>query len=286
MHTFDLQVPPELKRLQCWFGKVISTPLGPDCTIAKFGPNKCKMDKEAARFVVKSQTLQPEQRMEIYNQQYWFRLINTMQDFYPLLVRLFGYTDFNESIAIPYLKDHPPQDWSLNPLGDKLPDWIKLNYKLEDRQLVFDAAQLDQDFHQVFFPKRIVLEETVTEDFLEKPLILQPHVTLHNLPYNLFSFRRDLLMESPDYWIENPFPELPKGEFHFCLFRNRSSNIQWRVISPVELLLMKELQKGITLDDLCEFLENQEESIRAEAETSLETWFKDWTLHGIIAAKD
>lgn len=286
MQTFDPRVPQELKRVQSWFGQVISTPLGPNCTIAKFGPNKCQISKEAARFVVKSATLKPEERVEIYNQQYWFRLINTLQDFFPLLVRLFGYDDFNESIAIPYLKKNPPHHWSLNELGKQLPDWIKSNYKLEDRQLVFDAARLDQAFHDIFFFKKMDPPSNLTEEFLEKKLILQPHVSLHSLPYNLFAFRRELLLNTVEYWIENPFPDLAKGDFRFCMFRNRSSSIIWKELSNPEMILLKELQKGKTLDELCDFLEKQDEDIKSAAEISLESWFKEWTLHGLITIKE
>lgn len=286
MPTFDPHVPPELKRVQSWFGQVISTPLGPEYTIAKFGPNKCPIAKEAARFVVKSPTLKPEERVEIYNQQYWYRLINTLQDFFPLLVRLFGYSDFNESIAIPYLREHRPHHWSLNVLGDHLPDWIQSHYKLEDRQLVFDAAKLDQAFHNIFFVKKMDPPANLTEEFLEKTLILQPHVSMHSLPYNLFAFRKELLLNTPEHWIDNPFPELAKGDFRFSLFRNRFSSIIWKEISEAEMILLKELQKGRTLDELCDFLECQDDEIKNAAEDSLESWFKEWTLHGLITTKE
>lgn len=282
MQTFDPKVPLELKRMQSWFGQVISSPLGPNLNIAKYGPNQCQMSKEAARFVVQSKTLKPEQRVEIYNQQYWYRLINTLQDFYPFLVRLFSFNGFNETLAIPYLRKHPPCHWSLNELGNKLPDWIKTHYKQEDRRFVFDSAQLDLAFLKIFFCRKTAFPEDKTEEFLEKPLKLQPHVSLHSHPYHLFEFRQALMEQSPDYWIDNPFPELPKGEFHCCLFRNHFSQITWKELSQAEFLLLKEIEKGATIDNLCDFLESQEKAIQTEAENSLEAWFKHWTLHSII----
>jgi hypothetical protein len=69
-----------LKELQQWFSSVITSPLD-------------KPIEGAERFVAPSPTLEPNERMRIYNQQYFWRLLNVLHKSYPFLTRLFGYTD-------------------------------------------------------------------------------------------------------------------------------------------------------------------------------------------------
>ncbi len=282
MQRSEPKSPPALNELQEWFGGIISQPLANDSSIQPYAPNKKPIREEAKRHVVKSPTLQPHERLEIYNQQYWWRLINTLHDFFPFLIRLFGYSDFNQTLAIPYILDHRPYHWSLNSLGEKLPNWIRKNYKENDLELVYQAAILDEAFHQIFFKKKIGKSNFKQEEFLTKPLFLQPHLSLHELPFNLFAFRKELLQNEVDYWLDNPFPELKKGPHYFKLFLNLNSAIIWKEIEKAEFLALNQLREGLTIDGLCEWLETQPKEIQTEAEKSMQAWFKEWTLHGLI----
>lgn len=273
------QSPEALHHLQNWFGSIIAQPLAENGGIRKLTPRRKPIKEEAKLFIIKSPTLDPHQRIELYNQQYWWRLINTLNDFFPFLTRLFGYSNLSEKILIPYLLAHRPVHWSLNSIGDQLPEWIQKNYKDTDKQLVHDASILDRAFHQVFF---FGLRPSADENSLDLPLYLQPHVSLYRFPYQLFGFRREMMTQPPEYWVDHDFPKLEKGSYFFRLFRNPQSIVLWKEITEAEYLMLQQFAKGATIDQACEWLEGQSDAVRAEAEKSLQNWFKDWTVQGIL----
>ena len=57
--------------------------------------------------------LTAQQRIGLYNQQYWFRLFTIMQEQYPTVTRLFGFGSYNREIAEPFLLRFPPNHWAI-----------------------------------------------------------------------------------------------------------------------------------------------------------------------------
>src|SRR4051812_44875922 len=106
--AFDAAVPTQLKRMQEWFASIITRPVDEESRINPLSPEGVPMEQEACRYITPSATLLPAQRIQIYNQQYWWRLLSIMHELYPLVTRLFGHRDFNQTIAIPYLVKYPP----------------------------------------------------------------------------------------------------------------------------------------------------------------------------------
>lgn len=189
-----MQVPSDLYKLQQWFAKAITTPLNLEIA-------------ESERYIAA-----PSERIKIYQEQYWFRLISAMQENFPTLTALFGHHDFNHVLAIPYLSQKPSRHWSINHLGMDLPAWIEAHYEAPDKLLVYHAASLDSAFVELF---------------------LAPPSTLRTfkLPFNLFSFRTELLKRPPEYWLGNDFPLLEKGrEYYFVLYRNKNNLMNYREV--------------------------------------------------------
>lgn len=146
---FDLSVPPSLLEMQQWFAKIVASP------IRETGEYRLPLyEKQLSESIEKrispGPRLSAEQRIGIYNQQYWFRLFVLLQDSYPTLLRLFGHQDFNHLIAEPYLQKYFPDHWSLSFLGSRLPRWIEEEYQEEDKSLILAAAQLDEVHERLF----------------------------------------------------------------------------------------------------------------------------------------
>jgi hypothetical protein len=283
---FDEKVPSGLKDLQQWFGGIIARPLAENGGIISRASSGVSIEEEAKKYIIPSPTLKPYERLQIYNQQYWWRLLNALQEAYPLLVRFFGYADFNHDLAIPFLQKHPPNSWSLNPLGDRLPHWIRSYYKGSDPLLVYEAALLDRSFYSLFF-KSLLTPLQPTEKFellLKEKLYLQPHVCLFFHSYDLFAWRAEFLKHCPDYWASCDYPQLKHEATYTILMRTRNGATAWRTITKGEHHLLKEIAKGISIDKLCEWLERQPRRIRLEAEKSLQTWFEEWAKRGILTA--
>lgn len=276
-----------LQSTQEWFATILTHRMGENDTIQSYSPNGILIAEEAARYIIPSPTLQPHQRMQIYNQQYWWRLLNTLHLNFPLVTRLFGFQAFNEQIGIPFILKYPPCHWSLTLLGESLPKWVMECYQEPDQSLIYNAASLDWAYTASFiapqFPPLDLshLVEGNQESLLSHTFYLQSHIYLFTWEYDLMTFRGSFVKQEVDYWVENPFPELPKGKaYYFILYRNGINNIAWREISKGELLLLECFKKGTSIESVCEYIETQETSLYEEMETNLQNWMQNWTQAG------
>ena len=202
--------PSKLKKIQEWFGSIISRPIDQDSRMDPLSPSGIPMEEEARAYILPSPTLPAHRRIELYNQQYWWRLLTSMQESFPMVTRLFGYREFNRVIATPYLVKYRPEHWNLNALGRRLPQWIEEEYEGGDKALILDAAKIDLAYEYSFtaghFPS-ITLQDLADEkQFFETKLYLQPHIVLFTLPYDLFTFRGVFILNKPEHWEQTPFP--------------------------------------------------------------------------------
>src|SRR5579864_4971501 len=63
------------------------------------------------------------ERLEIYNQQYWFRILASFSEDFPGLRSLIGERKF-EKLAVAYLDECPSQSFTLRNLGARLEAWL------------------------------------------------------------------------------------------------------------------------------------------------------------------
>jgi hypothetical protein len=284
--------PKELKYTQEWFAGIITQPLGEKERILSMSPSGMLIAEEAAKYIVPNEKMRPHQRMQIYNQQYWWRLLNTMHTNFPFLTRLFGYHAFNEEIAIPYLLDFPPNTWMLSFIGKNLPNWIKENYKKSDLPLIQNAAMLDWAFTDSYlapqYPQLDLSSLKEGEDpshFLSYTFYLQPHAHLFKWDYNLFTFREQFMEKDVNYWTEHRFPKLPKVKgttYSYVLYRNINNKISFKEITHGEYFLLDLFKKGATIEAACEAVEEQENSLYESVATNLQQWLQSWIQMGIL----
>lgn len=281
--TYDPKIPQNLLQTQKWFASIIIRPIDQESRMNPISPSGVPMEKEAPVYISPSPRLRSEERIQLYNQQYWWRLLSNLHDMLPLVTRLFGYQDFNKSIAIPYLEKYPSAHWSLNALGDRLAKWIEEDYHAPDKSLVQNAAAIDLAYNTSFFAAQyppISLQKVNGEisGLMAETIFLQPHIFLFEMPYHLFNLRAEMLKQDPDYWIEHDFPILERGEFCFILYRNKKNLIVFDTLSKTSYKILKSFQNGCTVESICEWLEQQEEAVCLEASENLHLWLQDWIL--------
>ena len=286
MHDkLDLQLPPELLKIQTWFGQMISKPLNAEGKISA----SSKTIKTIAEHIAPGKVLSSERRLEIYNQQYWYRFLSALQEVYPALCRLFSYEFFNKTLAIPYLKKHPPLHFALGKIGEKLPHWIKAHYQKNDKALVQGIAEIDWTYWELFytpkFPPLHFKPEEISK-VLRAPLSLQPHLRLFDFPFDLFTFRKKLLEHDVSYWIQADFPRLnqKKKRYYFLMFRNPFGEICWEELQEGESRLLKAVKEGGTLEGACLQLEALGGTLYIQASKQLPHWIKKWIIREYLTA--
>ncbi len=131
------------------------------------------------------------ERLEIYNRQYWFRLISSLADDFDGLRAILGEKHF-QKLVIAYLNDCPSTSFTLRNLGSKLekwlPDHLELVKGVED--LALDVVKLGwaevEAFDGESRPK--VSVENLADLGGDPTLSLQPYIRLLELEHPVHSF--------------------------------------------------------------------------------------------------
>lgn len=217
------------KELQKWFGSVLRTPLDQQ----KISPLH---HQKASEYIQGTKEMKPHERLEIYNQQYWWRLFNALQHIFPSLTKWVGITAFNQQMAEPYFLAHNPGVWSLYLVGEEFLFWLG---KQSFDPLLMRLAHLDKLFYDTFLAD---VNRSSSLDPL-KPFVLQPHVRIVNLEDDLILFRKELL--------ENKNPKKPgPSPVKAALYRvPLSGKTFWQPLSDKEFLLLKSFEKGTSLEE-------------------------------------
>src|SRR5262249_12987435 len=95
------------------------------------------------RYVKPNDGLPSREGLEIYNRQYWFRVIDSMYDDFPGLCAVLGQRAFDR-LARAYLADCPSRSFTLRDLGSRLEQWLRKNRRFagDKAAVALDMAAL------------------------------------------------------------------------------------------------------------------------------------------------
>lgn len=286
----DVKVPSALKRELQWFASIITRPIDADSRMNPISPSGHPMEVEAALHLAPSPTMRPAQRIQIYNQQYWWRLLNALHETFPSVTRLLGYYEFNRTVGIPYLVKFPPNHWALASVGDHLAQWVQEEYLGDNQNLIHQLASIDWAFNDSFTLKQLppltteqISSEEAVEQLLSTPLYAQPHLHLFQIQGDLFFLRSEWIKHDVGHWQQHPMPEFDrKKNYFFALYRNHLNEISWKEIAEGEYALLSRFQQGSSINDACEWLASQE-PLQESSASHLNTWFQEWSRRGWLS---
>ncbi|MGC2619041.1 MAG: DNA-binding domain-containing protein, partial [Acidobacteriaceae bacterium] len=141
---------------------------------------------EAEAIIRPNDRLTSFERLEIYNRQYWFRVLGSLAEDFPALNAVLGAKRF-DALILAYLNENPSTSFSLRNLGNRLPTWLENQSKFTGarHQLAVDVARLEWAHVEAF--DRASLPPLSADHFKDlRPasvLTLQPHLQLLALSY-------------------------------------------------------------------------------------------------------
>src|SRR5215470_16063346 len=115
-----------LLSLQRTMARAVMQPLTPAENMNKRAPNGEPMTEYAGKFIKPNDRLSSFERLEIYNRQYWWRLMASLAEDFPGLQAILGNRRF-EALCKAYLTDRPSRSFTLRNLGRHLESWMKKN---------------------------------------------------------------------------------------------------------------------------------------------------------------
>lgn len=135
-----MTAPRGLRATQRWFLDEVER--APASRRARRGP---RVDA----VVAPSATLGPSERVAIYRRMYIARLVEALENDFPVLVALLGHERFHRLVSR-YVARHRPRSWTLNDLGVEWPGFLARERGLPRAALVRDVARVERAMSEAF----------------------------------------------------------------------------------------------------------------------------------------
>jgi hypothetical protein len=134
----------KLLALQRRIARAVMTPLSPSYRSRRFTLDRRPMSALARQIIKPNDRLTSLERLEIYNRQYWFRVLDAFSDDFPGLRAVLGDRRF-DALAKHYLSDCPSRSFTMRDLGSHLESWLPKHpkYASDRLQLAVDMVRLE-----------------------------------------------------------------------------------------------------------------------------------------------
>lgn len=180
-----------------------------------------------------SPSLLPAECLELYHRQYWFRILDSLEEDFPGLIRLIGKETFWQ-IAENYLLDNPSRSFTLRHLGGRLPQY--LNKRLTDpvmRRRALDVAEIECAMMAMFEASEAV---PVPPERIAggTPITLHPAVILLEQRSNASAWLHD---ESTP-WLDDV-----GARFHCVVWRTPTHSLRHTVIPHGAFRMLSQIRE-------------------------------------------
>jgi hypothetical protein len=286
----------DLAQLQREMAAAVMQPLTHDENMRATTPDGRSMAEVAEAFIAPNSRLTAFERLEIYNRQYWYRVLGALAEDFPALRAVIGSRRF-EALSIAYLTEHPSRSFTLRNLGSKLPAWLAAHPELAGRRhrLAVDVVAMEWAFVEAFDAAELapLTQRQIAALQGESKLALQPYLQLVALHYPaddlvLELHRREKRQTSEagvahedDSGAPTAVPKLQPRPIWLAVHRVDLS-VYYRRIGREEFQTLEALHSGSPLGEAIEagFLGSRiPERLHAER---VQEWFASWAELGWI----
>lgn len=145
---------PSLASIQRWFQRIITHPAGIEAGIASDEAQRelAVPASDIERVILPGPSQSSVERLAVYGNAYYLRLLECMREFFPCLTDALGQESFDE-FAAGYLQRHPPESYTLHRLADCFVHFLVESQPAQDASwagFVVDLARLELAIEQVF----------------------------------------------------------------------------------------------------------------------------------------
>ena len=285
-----------LRALQRTMARAVMQPLTPSEHMQRTAPDGKSMRAYAARFIKPNDRLTSFERLEIYNRQYWFRLLSSMNEDFPGLRAVLGDRRF-EAMCNAYLVECPSRSFTLRNLGSRLEYWLRKHAKWagSKQALALDIVRLEWAEIEAFDGKAeapLRVEELSGGGDANLCLRLQPYVQLLALKYPVDDLLLEVRKHNEDtYFASNAFRERRKRkrvqtvaklkpESIFLAVHRIDFSVYFRRIQPEEFTILTALRRGATLGKAIGTAFRKSAIPHADRAASVQRWFHNWAALG------
>src|SRR5579864_422723 len=286
----------KLKSLQRTMARAVMQPLTNAERMQRTAPDGKTMRRYAERFIKPNDRLTSFERLEIYNRQYWFRLLSSMMEDFPGLRAVLGARRF-DAMCKAYLVDCPSRSFTLRNLGGQLESWLRKHPRWAGSKhaLALDIARLewadveafDGAAEPVLRPESLGAEAGAT-----LRLKLQPYVRLLDLKYPVDDLLLEVRKDDEDTdFASNAFQErhkrkrvqavakLKPAEIFLAVHRVDDS-VYFRRIEREEFVILSALRDGRALGSAIDSAFRKSRVPADDRAGLVQQWFQNWSTLG------
>ena len=251
--------------------------------------------KRIAEAIIKpNDRLSSFERLEIYNRQYWFRVLAALAEDFEGLRRIVGDRSF-EKLSVAYLQDCPSQSFTLRNLGSRLETWLRAHpgFIAGVEDIAIDMVRLEWAEIEAFDEAaRQKLSDTELRAMGQDPRFgLQPYIRLLDLRYPvdemLLAIRRkqrevDIVSNAVGDRMQRRRARkrsLPRPEKIFLAVHRADESVYLKRLDEEAFEILRALQDGKRLSEAVERVDWRETS-GEQAAANLQAWFALWSSLG------
>jgi hypothetical protein len=275
--------PSPLNSLQHWFQAAVTHPGG----VTADG-NAAAVDATIAP----SSRQTPAERLTVYAQSYWARLVHCLEEEFPTVRAAVGDEAFAQ-FAVGYLEAFPSTSYTLGRLSDRFVDYLRHTAAGPSdgltnswSQAVVEIALLERAITDVFDASGgETLGYLTPADLQAVPADLQAELRLTLLPtVRLLAFDHDVNAYFTAVHLRHgdASPPWPERRPTFVALSRRGYIVRRHELSRPEFVLLSLLAGGATLGQAIESLAAEPEIDLEAAFAALGGWFAAWAAAGLF----
>ena len=286
-----------LEQLQRTFFELIRQPLTSKDRLRTRTADGRSIKALADQLITPSATLTSFERLELYSQGYWFRILEAFDEDFAGLRAVVGKPRF-ERLARAYLADCPPDSFDLNRLGNRLEAWLTEHprYTHYRQRVALDMVRLEWakikaanggEYPRLTATDLASLGAGSGSSSDEGPTFeLQPHLRLLHLGYPV----DELLMR-----IDEPEPQsgvrlkrrerarrlrVPRARAVHLAVHRQGATVYCKTLEPGAFVLLRALQDGSHLSSAIQACVAGSQEGGEHMVCRLHQWFADWAALG------
>ncbi len=280
--------------------KTITRPLAPGNRMQRAWEDGRPAAEVAGSYIKPNDRLTSLERIEIYNKQYWFRLLDSLYEDYPGLRAILGDRKFDK-LRIAYLSKYPSRSFTLRNLGGRLvqflqeePHWTHPHGAMALDMARFEWAQVVA-FDEAQKPA-LSIDDLLGADAAKLRLGLQPFITLLEMGYPLDDYvlavkkRDNSLRSEASNAVEldaasrgrkrTPSVRRPRPERVFLAVHRHDNALYYKRLEPEGHTILCALRDGRTLAQACASAVENSERPDGEWTDRISDWFRAWAELG------
>ena len=252
------------------------------------------MHEVAGEFIKPNDRLSSFERLEIYNRQYWFRVLDALDEDFPGLRAIVGGRRF-EALCRAYLVDCPSECFTLRNLGARLEPWLHAHPQwIRPRTgLALDMVRLEWAEIQAFdaAAEPALTPQDVLASEPDPQFTLQPYLQLLKLRYPVDDLLVAIRQDHPDGAMASNAISLrkrtrvhkvarQKAESVFLAVHRIDYSVYFKRLKAEAFAFLKALREGKRLSAAAASAFEGRDVPQSELLSTVQNWFQSWSTLG------